>query len=113
MKKLASCVLGGPIPLGHTWLYISAFERQGVGLQWENLWEGCTSKDELSVGVMIVAMLVTGTVHMLLAFYIELAFPGQYGVRLPWYFPFTVMKLNSFGVSNFSLHFSVTCFCLP
>ena len=53
--------------MGQMWLYISSFERQGVGLQWENLWERCTSKDELSVGGMIVIMFVMRLVHMLIA----------------------------------------------
>ena len=80
--------------MGFAWDYIGAFERQGVGIQWDNLWDGAASKDDMSVGIVIILMFLTGLCYMILAFYIELAFPGQFGVRLPWYFPLTVGNLS-------------------
>ena len=90
LLKYLSCLFGGSTPMGLAWDYVGEFERQGVGIQWDNLWDGATSKDDMSLGILIIIMFVTGLAYMLAAFYIELAFPGQFGVRLPWYFPLTV-----------------------
>lgn len=52
-----------------------------------------------------IIILVDGILYMLFALYIEAVFPGEYGLPLPWYFPFTV----SLSMSSMKLTVLVEC----
>jgi len=67
------------------------FEGSGAGVQWSNFFEGSGPDDDFSMGHCIGMMLVNSLIYMTLALYIEGVWPGEYGVPLPWYFPFTVI----------------------
>lgn len=34
-------------------------------------------------------LIIDGIIYMLVALYVEQIFPGDFGVPLPWYYPFT------------------------
>ncbi|CAG7823740.1 unnamed protein product [Allacma fusca] len=61
--KVLGCFLAPNTPIIFILNFIHHYESFGKGLHWNNMWH---------------------------AIYIELAFPGKYGIGLPWYFPFTV-----------------------
>lgn len=50
--------------------------------------------DGLTLGGILIAMLAWSAVYLVLSWYIERIFPGEYGVKMPWYFPFMV-KIGS------------------
>ena len=69
---------------------ISGFEGTGLGIQWSTIASVATPDDNLTF-LDCLGMLVLDTfLLLLLTWYIEAVRPGEYGVPLPWYFPFTV-----------------------
>ena len=70
-------------------------ETTGEGVQWESIWVGATAKENFSIADSIICMLGNGLLYMIIAFYNELVFPGDFGVPLPWYFFLTVSLISS------------------
>ncbi|XP_006822981.2 ATP-binding cassette sub-family A member 2-like [Saccoglossus kowalevskii] len=68
--------------------YIGTLDDQMVGLQWSNMNIPLTDHD-LSVTQVTLTMLLSCVIFLLLIWYIELVYPGDYGIALPWYFPIT------------------------
>ncbi|BES89471.1 ATP-Hypothetical protein cassette sub-family A ABC1 member [Nesidiocoris tenuis] len=87
LKSLAC--LSSNVALGLGASYIAEFEEQGVGLQWYNITKSPIYDDNYSIGWVMVMMIVDCFVYFILTWYIEAVLPGQYGIPLPWYFPFT------------------------
>jgi hypothetical protein len=58
----------------------------GIGQVYRNLFD-----DGLTLGGVWSAMFFWSLVYMGLSWYIERIFPGEYGVKMPWYFPFMVI----------------------
>lgn len=48
-----------------------------------------TPDDNLSLAVVMAMLFIDCVIYLLIALYVEAVFPGEYGVGLPWYFPFT------------------------
>ncbi|KAM3590047.1 uncharacterized protein V6R79_002637 [Siganus canaliculatus] len=65
------------------------YEQQGIGIQWHNIHKSPEDGKRYSVLISIVMMLCDAAIHLLLTWYIENVFPGQYGIPRPWYFLFT------------------------
>ncbi|CAG7822963.1 unnamed protein product [Allacma fusca] len=89
VMKYLSCFLVANIPVSYASYIIAMFEGTGEGLQWENIMEGLNPDDSFCLFDCFVMMFVNGGVCMVAGFYIELVWPGKYGVPLPWYFPLT------------------------
>lgn len=68
---------------------IIRLEGSSEGLQWRNFFRGVSVDDSLSVGLLVVTLLIAALLYLMIALYVEKIFPGEYGVPLPWYFPFT------------------------
>ncbi|CAL8072882.1 unnamed protein product [Orchesella dallaii] len=68
---------------------ITMFEGTGAGIQWSTIAEGASPDDNLALLDVILMLFFDGIIYLLLAIYIEAVFPGDFGVPLPWYFPFT------------------------
>ncbi|CAG7716860.1 unnamed protein product, partial [Allacma fusca] len=105
--KYVSCFLLGNIPLSYACYIFAMFENDSSGVQWENLMDGITLDDSFCIFDCMVMMIVNAVVSMTAGFYIELVWPGKYGVPLPWYFPFTkwfwtdgIRKEHSKGVES-------------
>lgn len=75
---------------------LSALESDGRGLQWESMSKPASINDDFSVGASIGAMIWDTILYMLLAFYIDAVFPGEFGVPQPWYF-FVLPSYWGFG----------------
>uniref|UniRef100_A0A3Q1JG90 P-type phospholipid transporter n=1 Tax=Anabas testudineus TaxID=64144 RepID=A0A3Q1JG90_ANATE len=68
--------------------YLSRYEEQGLGLQWDNIRTSPLEKDTYSFLTSILMMIFDGVLYATLAWYLDNVFPGQYGIGRPFYFPF-------------------------
>uniref|UniRef100_A0A2R5LC21 Putative lipid exporter abca1 n=1 Tax=Ornithodoros turicata TaxID=34597 RepID=A0A2R5LC21_9ACAR len=69
--------------------YLAHFEEEGIGAQWENLASSTLPPDTFSLAHVMALLLLDCVVYFVAAWYIEMVFPGQYGVPKPWYFLLT------------------------
>uniref|UniRef100_A0A672P8F1 ATP binding cassette subfamily A member 4 n=1 Tax=Sinocyclocheilus grahami TaxID=75366 RepID=A0A672P8F1_SINGR len=84
--KLAVSFLS-PVAFGFGTEYLSRYEEQGLGLQWDNIRTSPLEGDEYSFFTSIHMMLLDAVVYAFLAWYLDNVFPGQYGIGRPFYFP--------------------------
>ncbi|XP_056155293.1 retinal-specific phospholipid-transporting ATPase ABCA4-like [Lampris incognitus] len=85
MKILVSLL--SQVALGFGTEYLSRYEEQGLGLQWDNIQTSPLEGDEFSFLTSICMMGVDTLLYALLAWYLDSVFPGQYGIGRPFYFP--------------------------
>ncbi|XP_061694281.1 retinal-specific phospholipid-transporting ATPase ABCA4 [Syngnathoides biaculeatus] len=85
MKMAASFL--SPVAFGFGTEYLSRYEEQGVGLQWDNIQTSPLEKDTYSFLTSVLMMAVDATLYGVLAWYLDNVFPGQYGIGRPFYFP--------------------------
>ncbi|XP_072430717.1 retinal-specific phospholipid-transporting ATPase ABCA4 isoform X2 [Chiloscyllium punctatum] len=84
--KLAASLLS-PVAFGFGTEYLSRYEEQGRGLQWDNIRASPVEGDEYNLLLSIQMMLFDAFLYGILAWYLDAVFPGQYGIASPWYFP--------------------------
>ncbi|XP_061834850.1 retinal-specific phospholipid-transporting ATPase ABCA4 [Nerophis lumbriciformis] len=84
--KLAASLLS-PVAFGFGTEYLSRYEEQGLGLQWDNIQTSPLEKDGYSFLTSILMMLLDAVLYAVLAWYLDTVFPGQYGIGRPFYFP--------------------------
>ncbi|XP_078074970.1 retinal-specific phospholipid-transporting ATPase ABCA4 [Mustelus asterias] len=84
--KLAASLLS-PVAFGFGSEYLSRYEEQGAGLQWDNIRTSPVEGDEYSMLLSIKMILFDAFLYGILAWYLDAVFPGQYGIPSPWYFP--------------------------
>ena len=65
------------------------FEGIGIGVRWGNMGE-TRLKNEISFGEIVGFLILDGFLYLILAIYLEAVLPREYGVPLPFYFPFMV-----------------------
>jgi len=70
--------------------YFANFEQNGKGAHWTNVAVSPLDGDDYSLLGCIGMMLADSLLYLLLTWYIEAVFPGQYGVPKKWYFMFQV-----------------------
>ncbi|TRY62479.1 hypothetical protein DNTS_007141, partial [Danionella cerebrum] len=85
MKIMAS--LMSQVAFGFGTEYLSRYEEQGLGLQWDNIQTSLLEGDEFSFLTSIIMMAVDTVLYAVLAWYLDNVFPGQYGIGRPCYFP--------------------------
>ncbi|XP_035527331.1 retinal-specific phospholipid-transporting ATPase ABCA4-like isoform X2 [Morone saxatilis] len=85
--KLAVSLLS-PVAFGFGTEYLSRYEEQGLGLQWDNIQTSPLEKDTFSFLTSIFMMVFDAFLYAILAWYLDNVFPGQYGIGRPFYFPF-------------------------
>uniref|UniRef100_A0A3B3Y540 P-type phospholipid transporter n=1 Tax=Poecilia mexicana TaxID=48701 RepID=A0A3B3Y540_9TELE len=84
--KLAASLLS-PVAFGFGTEYLSRYEEQGLGLQWNNIQTSPLEKDTYSFLTSILMMVFDAVLYGVLAWYLDNVFPGQYGIGRPFYFP--------------------------
>uniref|UniRef100_A0A4W6FC69 ATP binding cassette subfamily A member 4 n=1 Tax=Lates calcarifer TaxID=8187 RepID=A0A4W6FC69_LATCA len=84
--KLASLL--SPVAFGFGTEYLSRYEEQGLGLQWDNIQTSPLEKDTYSFLTSILMMMFDAVLYAVLAWYLDNVFPGQYGIGRPFYFLF-------------------------
>ncbi|KAG7526745.1 retinal-specific ATP-binding cassette transporter-like isoform X1 [Solea senegalensis] len=85
--KLAASLLS-PVAFGFGTEYLSRYEEQGLGLQWDNIQTSPLEKDTYSFLTSILMMMFDAVLYAVLAWYLDNVFPGQYGIGQKFYFPF-------------------------
>ncbi|CAL1580468.1 unnamed protein product [Knipowitschia caucasica] len=85
--KLAASLLS-PVAFGFGTEYLSRYEEQGRGLQWNNIQTSPLEQDSFSFLTSILMMMFDSVLYGALAWYLDNVFPGQYGISRPFYFPF-------------------------
>ncbi|KAF4521857.1 hypothetical protein B566_EDAN003731 [Ephemera danica] len=85
--KLAAC-LASNTAMAFGCQIIVQFEGTGEGQQWYNLFTPASLNDNLTLGSIMIMFVVDACLYMTVALYVEAVFPGEYGVPLPFYFPF-------------------------
>uniref|UniRef100_A0A3P9BZ87 P-type phospholipid transporter n=1 Tax=Maylandia zebra TaxID=106582 RepID=A0A3P9BZ87_9CICH len=86
MKLLVSLL--SQVAFGFGTEYLSRYEEQGLGLQWDNIQTSPLEGDEFSFLTSICMMGLDTVLYGVLAWYLDNVFPGQYGIGRPFYFPF-------------------------
>uniref|UniRef100_A0A8C7U0Y9 P-type phospholipid transporter n=1 Tax=Oncorhynchus mykiss TaxID=8022 RepID=A0A8C7U0Y9_ONCMY len=86
--KIVASLLS-PVAFGFGCEYFALFEEQGIGIQWNNLFNSPMEEDDFSLTTAIIMMYFDSFLYMVMTWYIESVFPGQYGIPRPWYFLFT------------------------
>ncbi|XP_069013979.1 retinal-specific phospholipid-transporting ATPase ABCA4-like [Embiotoca jacksoni] len=84
--KLAASLLS-PVAFGFGTEYLSRYEEQGLGLQWNNIQTSPLERDSYSFLTSIFMMVFDAVLYAILAWYLDNVFPGQYGISRPFYFP--------------------------
>ncbi|KAM9280081.1 retinal-specific phospholipid-transporting ATPase ABCA4 [Cariama cristata] len=85
LKILASLL--SQVAFGFGTEYLSRYEEQGLGLQWDNIGTSPLEGDEYSFLFSIKMMLFDAFLYGILSWYLDNVFPGDYGLPQPWYFP--------------------------
>ncbi|XP_072306658.1 retinal-specific phospholipid-transporting ATPase ABCA4-like isoform X1 [Eucyclogobius newberryi] len=85
MKLLVSLL--SQVAFGFGTEYLSRYEEQGLGLQWDNIQTSPLEGDEFSFLNSICMMALDSVLYGVLAWYLDNVFPGQYGISQPFYFP--------------------------
>ncbi|GCB67236.1 hypothetical protein scyTo_0005092 [Scyliorhinus torazame] len=70
---------------------ITLFEGDGTGIQWNNMYEAQENGANISFAWICWMMIIDSVIYLVLGWYLHNVFPGKYGTRKPWYFPFTVL----------------------
>ncbi|KAH9491700.1 ATP-binding cassette sub- A member 1 [Bulinus truncatus] len=83
-RMLAS--LSSNIAMGYGCSYFSQYEEQAIGAQWYNIGESPMVDDTFSLRACIGMMFLDSAIYLILTWYIEAVFPGQYGIPRKWYF---------------------------
>ncbi|KAI7808566.1 uncharacterized protein abca12 isoform X2 [Triplophysa rosa] len=78
--------------------YITRYEKQEEGIQWNNMYVSPLAGDTTSFGWLCWLLLIDSGLYFIIGIYIRMVFPGKYGISVPWYFPFT----RSFWADMFS-----------
>ncbi|XP_046463654.1 ATP-binding cassette sub-family A member 7-like isoform X2 [Daphnia pulex] len=68
--------------------YFASHEQSGEGAQWSNIATSPKDGDAYSLLGCILMMLFDAVLYLILTWYVETVFPGQYGIPKPWYFMF-------------------------
>ena len=89
-KFLAS--LSSTVAFSYGCEIIGIYELATNGLQWANFYESPYVKnDGFSMNVVCLMLLLDAFVYLVLVWYIESVWPGEFGVSRPWYFPFSLV----------------------
>lgn len=82
----------------------------GYGAQWNNFAKPATVDDNFSLLDSMLMLLGSSGVYLVITWYVDGVFPGEYGVPLPWYFPLSVRIIILILITsrdrNFSFYFS-------
>ncbi|KAI8797159.1 ATP-binding cassette sub-family A member 3 [Biomphalaria glabrata] len=87
MSKIISC-LDFQVAMAYGGTLLGMFEGVGSGIQLSTLASGVSVDDDFSMVMVFVMLLADSAIHILIAWYVEAVFPGEYGFAQPWYFPF-------------------------
>ncbi|XP_062570055.1 phospholipid-transporting ATPase ABCA3-like [Saccostrea cucullata] len=85
-EKLGICILNN-MGMAFGINTIGIYEGTGYGAQWNNFAEPATVDDNFSLLDSMLMLLGSSAIYLIITWYVDGVFPGEYGVPLPWYFP--------------------------
>jgi len=86
---LASTVLPNTA-LGYIFQSLIMFEGIGSGLTWDNITVTVSPDDKMCIADIMMMLVFDTVLYLLVAVYLETAFPRNSGFHPPWYFPIMV-----------------------
>ena len=87
--KLLSCLLGNTC-LSLSVNIFTSREFQDIGVQWDNIASPTSSEDDFNLLLVFAMLAFISVVQFVLTWYLDEALPKKYGLRKPFYFPFTL-----------------------
>lgn len=94
---LASTVLPNTA-LGYIFQSLIMFEGIGSGLTWDNITVTVSPDDKMCIADIMLMLVFDTVLYLLVAVYLETAFPRNSGFRPPWYFPIMVRGTGRFFI---------------
>jgi hypothetical protein len=88
LALVTTCSLSFNFAMAVGWNVIGFYEELGMRLTWSNLFTNPTNSIQYSMGVVMVMQVVDIVLYLLVTWYVENVFPGEFGVARPWYFVF-------------------------
>ncbi|XP_067148534.1 ATP-binding cassette sub-family A member 13 [Apteryx mantelli] len=70
--------------------FVTFFEGQEVGIQWNNMYQPIAQGGYMTFGWMCWMMFFDSILYSIGGWYFSNIIPGKFGIRNQWYFPFTV-----------------------
>ncbi|XP_064016795.1 ATP-binding cassette sub-family A member 13 [Pogoniulus pusillus] len=88
-KQIIMCLLS-TTAFGQGVFFITFFEGQGTGIQWNNMHLSVAQGGDLTFGCMCWMMLFDSVLYYIGGWYFSNIIPGTFGLKKQWYFPVTV-----------------------
>lgn len=80
--------------LGYIFQSLIMFEGIGKGLTWNNITVTVSPDDKMCIADIMYMLAFDSVLYLVIAVYLETAFPKNCGFRPPWYFPIMVRTNN-------------------
>ncbi|KAM9024213.1 ATP-binding cassette sub-family A member 13 [Ara ararauna] len=104
-NQIIMCLLS-TTAFGHGVFFITFFEGQGTGIQWNNIHQSVAQGGYMTFEWLCWMMLFDSILYSVGGWYFSNIIPGKFGLKKRWYFPFTVSYWkNLCGVERKKRHF--------
>ncbi|XP_072454230.1 ATP-binding cassette sub-family A member 13 [Notamacropus eugenii] len=70
--------------------FITFLEGQEAGIQWNNMYQSLEQEGDMTFGWVCWMILFDSVVYFICGWYFSNLIPGNFGLKKPWYFPFTL-----------------------
>ncbi|XP_041267626.1 ATP-binding cassette sub-family A member 13 [Onychostruthus taczanowskii] len=88
-NQIIMCLLS-TTAFGQGIFFITYFEGQEIGIQWDNLHQSTAQGGYMTFGWMCWMMFFDSILYFVGGWYFSNIIPGKFGLKNQWYFPFTV-----------------------
>nr|XP_054496659.1 ATP-binding cassette sub-family A member 13 [Agelaius phoeniceus] len=88
-NQIIMCLLS-TTAFGQGIFFITYFEGQEIGIQWDNVHQSTAQGGYMTFGWMCWMMFFDSILYFVGGWYFSNIFPGKFGLKNRWYFPFTL-----------------------
>ncbi|XP_064285301.1 ATP-binding cassette sub-family A member 13 isoform X1 [Passer domesticus] len=88
-NQIIMCLLS-TTAFGQGIFFITYFEGQEIGIQWDNVHQSTAQGGYMTFGWMCWMMFFDSILYFVCGWYFSNIIPGKFGLKNQWYFPFTV-----------------------
>ncbi|XP_077644282.1 ATP-binding cassette sub-family A member 13 [Lonchura striata] len=88
-NQIIMCLLS-TTAFGQGIFFITYFEGQEIGIQWDNVYQSTAQGGYMTFGWMCWMMFFDSILYFVGGWYFSNIIPGKFGLKNRWYFPFTV-----------------------
>nr|XP_041569928.1 ATP-binding cassette sub-family A member 13 [Taeniopygia guttata] len=93
-NQIIMCLLS-TTAFGQGIFFITYFESQEIGIQWDNVHQSTAQGGYMTFGWMCWMMFFDSILYFVGGWYFSNIIPGKFGLKNRWYFPFTVSYWKS------------------